>query len=249
MDFDNIRIKTVNCVFDFTPSSYKWNVKNRETHIIGVQTNGSAIHDFGYKKFTITGDCIFFLNQKDDYSVNVIEAGRSYSIHFTTYEPVATDSFCIKIKDSTPIINLIKKIDYLKSVSSAEDSLLMSNMYKLCSDFNHIRSKKYSSSDRRILKASQYIDEHFKESDCLDSAAKAAGVSRRRFNDLFKMTFGTTPNRYLISRKIDLAKNLLKTGYLSVSDTAELCGFGDIYYFSKVFKAETGILPGEYRKR
>ena len=217
MNFDNIRIKTVNSVINFTPSVRKWECRNRETHIIGVQINGIAIHNLEYKEITFKENCIFFLNQKDNYSVNVIETGKSYSIHFTTYEPVLTDSFSVRIKDITSIINMIEKIDRLKSVSSDEDLFLMSNMYKLCFDFSQILGKKYSGIDHRILKAKQYLDEHIKERSCLSNAANTADISRRRFNDLFKQTYGITPNKYLVSRKVELAKNLMKIGYISIS--------------------------------
>jgi two-component system response regulator YesN len=52
----------------------------------------------------------------------------------------------------------------------------------------------------------------------------------------------------LVSRKVDLAKNLLKIGYLSISDIASMSGYENIYYFSRVFKESTGMTPTEYRK-
>lgn len=248
MNFDNIRIKNIDCVLDFTPSVRKWENRNRESHIIGVQLSGNAIHNLGYKEITLKENCIFFLNQRDNYSVNMGEMGKSYSIHFTTYEPVLTDSFFVKIKDITPIINKMEKIEHLRSVSSDNDLLLISNMYKLCFDFSQILDKKYSGIDQRILKAKQYLDEHIKDVSCLSNAANTADISRRRFNDLFKQTYGITPNKYLVSRKVDLAKNLLKIGYLSISDIASMSGYENIYYFSRVFKESTGMTPTEYRK-
>ena len=47
--------------------------------------------------------------------------------------------------------------------------------------------------------------------------------------------------------KIEYAKRLLKTKYLSVSQISEMCGFKEIYYFSKVFKKECGYTPSEYK--
>jgi len=56
-----------------------------------------------------------------------------------------------------------------------------------------------------------------------------------------------TPNRYLVTRKVEYAKKLLLSKELSVTAVAELCGFSDVYYFSKVFRKETGIAPSLYR--
>ena len=248
MNFDNIRIKNVDCVLDFTPSISKWESKNRITHIIGGQISGNAMHDLEYKEIALKENCIFFLNQKDNFSVNMREIGKSYSIHFTTYEDISTDSFSVQIKDITPIINTIAKIDHLKSISSDNDLLLMNNMYKLCFDFSQILGKKYSKIDQRILKAKQYLDEHIDDPSCLSNASNTADMSRRRFNDLFKQTYGITPNKYLVSKKVELAKNLLKIAYLSITDIASMSGYENIYYFSRVFKESTGMSPTEYRK-
>ena len=78
-------------------------------------------------------------------------------------------------------------------------------------------------------------------------ASEECEISRRRFNELFKNQFDITPNRYIVMRKIDLAKQLLKSGEIQISEISEICGFENIYYFSKVFKSEVGISPGKYK--
>lgn len=133
-------------------------------------------------------------------------------------------------------------------MSQNNELMLLSRFYRLCSLINTLYEKNFSSKDKRILNAGEYISAHFRDADCLDAAAKNCGLSRRRFNDLFKNCFDITPNRYIINLKTDYAKGLLKSGYISVSQTAMLCGFSDIYYFSKVFKNETGVSPREYKK-
>ena len=80
-------------------------------------------------------------------------------------------------------------------------------------------------------------------------AAEEYGVTQRRFCDIFKQNFNTTPNQYIISYKIDLAKKLLECKELSVLDVAYLCGFEDIYYFCKTFKKVTGQTASNFRKQ
>lgn len=143
-------------------------------------------------------------------------------------------------------MKLIGRIEHLWTLRSSENLSLMSHMYKLCSDFGKMLNKKYSAADLRMLKAAEYIDEHFKENGCLDNAAALSGLSRRHFNDLFKAFYGITPNRRVINNKIEFSKRLLKTDSFSVSETANMCGFSDVYYFSKFFKKETGISPSKY---
>ena len=143
------------------------------------------------------------------------------------------------------MIDLLEK----KFLSKHSELSLLSDFYNFCAYFNRIYQKTFSPKDKRMIAAQSYINAHFTESDCLTKAFENSGLSRRRFNDLFKNCFDITPNRYIINLKIDYAKKLLQTEYINISQTAEICGFSDIYYFSRLFKKETGQTPAEYRKR
>lgn len=247
LEFNALKIKEINCVVKFTAEKMNFVTQNRNYHIIGIHLSGSAVHYFKNQKFTIDEGCIYFLNQKDDYKVKVLKKGVAFSVHFTTYESIDTESFCIKTAKANEIVRLLSRIE--KEFLSKNDELdLMSDVYTLCSELNKIYQKSYFPKDKRMVAAEKYINTHFAENNCLTEAAKQSTLSRRRFNDLFKSCFGLTPNRYLTSLKINYAKNLISTNYFSISQIAEMCGFSDIYYFYKVFKSETGATPSEYKR-
>ena len=248
MEFEKLRIKDIDVVVRYKAKPTQFYAKYRKNHIIGVKLCGKAYHDFGYQQFTLTENSIYFFNQKDDYFAHIQEEGEVFSVHFTTYEPIETDSFCINIKNRSEIYRILEQIESKNTVSSRGDSEVMSLMYKLCGMYSDIKRKKYTPENSRMEEARQYIDMHFKENDCIDEAVKIYGTSRRRFNDVFKIMCNTTPNRYVVIQRIEYAKELLKSGYMSVGETAKLCGFSDICYFSKVFKTETGKTPAEYKK-
>ena len=64
------------------------------------------------------------------------------------------------------------------------------------------------------------------------------------FMKLFKKETGYTPNEYLVIKRIEHAKRILTSGSaIRVKDVAELCGFKDAFYFSRVFKKITGNPP------
>ncbi len=247
MEFSNLRVKNIDFVVRHKATLKRWNSSNHH-HIIGIKLSGKAYHDFGYKNFTIEKNCIYFLNQKDKYSVEMLEFGEVISVHFTTCEPIDTDSFCIKVNNPEEIIRLIQKIETQKHLSSQGENLLLSIFYNLCNEFDKVRKKSYFTKDKRIENAKQYIDLHFNEENCLKKVVETCGITQRRFGDVFKEHYTVTPNKYIVTRKIEYAKELLKSENLSVSDISSLCGFGDIYYFSKVFKSETGVTPTQYRK-
>ena len=247
LDFNSLKIKKIDCVIKYTAEEMNFESQNRHNHIIGIHLSGSAVHYLKNYKFTISECCVYFLNQKDDYRVNVLEKGVAFSVHFTTYEPIDTESFCIKTAKSNEIVRLLNLIE--KEFLSKNNELgLMSDVYALCSELNKIYQKSYFPNDKRMTAAEAYINTHFTENNCLEKAAKQSSLSRRRFNELFKSCFGLTPNRYLTGLKIDYAKKLIITNYFSISQIAEMCGFSDIYYFCKVFKNETGTTPTKYMK-
>ena len=248
MNFANLKIKDISCIVKYTTEKSHWRAKNRKNHIIGIQLTGCARHDFGYKDIILSQNTVFFFNQKDDYIVDVSEKGTAYSVHFTTYEPIDTNSFCKKINNPNEIIQLLSAIDRLFSPDSTSNLLTLSQFYKLCNLILEYNTAPYNKQYPKILKSKEYINFHFKDKDCLKKSVEISGVSQRRFNDIFKTNFNTTPQKYIINLKILNGKSLHKLDELSVSKISEICGFSDVYYFSRTFKAVTGMTPSEYRK-
>lgn len=248
MTFENMKIKEIKFAIRYVPEQRHWVAKDRNTHIIGFNLSGRELHDFGYQKFVTEENCIFFFNQRDDFSVNVYEKGLSYSVHFTTYEPVETDTFCIKTDNVGAFYPLLEKIERQASTSLGGAHLAAASFYRLCAEFDAIRRRSYTKTDPRMLLAREYIEQHFREPDCLEQTYRTAKISRRHFDELFKLHFHQTPSRYITLQKLEYAKQLLATPHLSVMEISELCGFSDVYYFSKVFKAQTNQTPSAYRK-
>ena len=248
MRFDEMRIDSIKTIIRYKPHALSFRAKNRKDHIIGINISGSAMHDLGYKQLNIYPDYIYFFNQKDDYDALTTEVGYCYSIHFTTSEPIETESFCKKVGNTEEIIKKIKKVEDGWLRSSEGQLAMLSNFYSLCDSIYNSYKAPYTPSDVRVVTAKEYIDLHFKEKSCLAEAIAKSRLTSRRFNDVFKLRYGTTPNRYIISKKLECAKQLLDVGYLPIAEVADMAGFTDVYYFSKQFKLETGITPGNYKK-
>lgn len=246
MKFENMKIRDIEYAVRFTSKSDGWVAKNRKSHIIGIELSGRSLHDFGYQSMTLENNDILFFNQKDDYKVSIFEKGESLSIHFTTYEDIETDSFCIKGAGTPEMITLLERM-VKESAVSGNDMKKAELFYRLCGMIDRARKRNYSKKDQRMADAVEYIDRNYREEGCIEKAAENAQITRRRFNDLFKNHFGITPNRYIVNLKTEYAKQLLELKELSVSEISEICGFSDIYYFSKVFKSETGLSPSEFR--
>lgn len=97
--------------------------------------------------------------------------------------------------------------------------------------------------------AKDLMDRSYAEPLDLDAIASAAGYSRFHFVRAFRGAYGRTPRDYLSARRIERARDLLRTANLTVTEVCFLVGFSSLGSFSALFKREMGVTPSEYRAR
>jgi AraC-like DNA-binding protein len=79
--------------------------------------------------------------------------------------------------------------------------------------------------------------------------AGVSGVSEAHFARSFKDAFGVPPHRYLLTRRIERAKALLRDTEMAIIDIALDTGWQSLGTFGRVFKDVTGESPSELRAR
>ena len=79
--------------------------------------------------------------------------------------------------------------------------------------------------------------------------AESAMISTSECLRCFRSTIGTTPIKYVRQYRIQQAARLLTTTTQKIIDIGTFCGFQEMSYFARSFKAQMGYLPSEYRKR
>lgn len=83
----------------------------------------------------------------------------------------------------------------------------------------------------------------------VEEMAKIASLSPSRFHTIYKGTFGVAPYDDLLNIRIDRAKTMLLLDEIpTVSKVAESLGYKNEYHFIRIFKANTGMTPGQFRK-
>ncbi len=93
-----------------------------------------------------------------------------------------------------------------------------------------------------------YINDHYAEELSLDTLANKFFISKYHLSREFGRLVGTTVHRYIIQKRLVIAKQLLSEGKPS-SEVYQSCGFGDYSNFYRAFKNEYGISPKEYTRR
>ncbi|GAB2558479.1 helix-turn-helix domain-containing protein [Spirosoma aerophilum] len=101
---------------------------------------------------------------------------------------------------------------------------------------------------RQIIAAKQFMDRQYADALDLDLMAREAAYSRFHFIRCFKALYGRTPMQYLISIRIEKAKQLLLTDE-PVADVCCRVGFESVTTFIGLFKKITGMTPTAYRRK
>jgi AraC-like DNA-binding protein len=99
-----------------------------------------------------------------------------------------------------------------------------------------------------IQAAVMWLDQHVGEPVLVEHAAEAAGLSESYFRRWFQKEVGFNPADYLKYRRVEIAKNKLRTSNLSVTKIAMQLGFSTSAYFTAVFRNRTGLTPTQYRR-
>ncbi len=102
--------------------------------------------------------------------------------------------------------------------------------------------------DERLARALKLMHAQVDRAWTVDRLAKAAALSRSAFFDRFTRTVGVAPMEYLLSWRMELAKQMLRGEGLAVSEVAERVGYGSASAFSVAFSRHTGQSPSQFAR-
>lgn len=102
--------------------------------------------------------------------------------------------------------------------------------------------------DVRMRRVCDYIEENLSRRIGLQDLADVAVLSQYHFSRQFTEKAGISPLRYVMARRIELAKRELLLPEASIAEVAYACGFSGQSHFTTAFKAGVGLTPGEYRR-
>ena len=160
-----------------------------------------------------------------------------------------------KPKEVQPFIELLNTIyttassnDYIRDMRLNEElstllALLMAESWHKKDETRKAQSK------QSVMPVKEYLDQHYSEKITLDDLASRFFISKNYLTRVFKEQFGMSVKDYLQVVRITHAKQLLRTTDKTAEDIGFECGFGALYYFSRVFKDIEGISPTGYREQ
>jgi two-component system response regulator YesN len=147
----------------------------------------------------------------------------------------------------TDCIRKTKACEDLEECSSIEDILgFFTNLLTIAKDYYENYRQHFNIKAIEIVK--EYIHNHFQEEISLNDAAELVYLNPKYLSELFKKETGITFTDYIINYRLEVAKEYLEDARFNINEVAELVGYKDIKYFSKLFTKIVGISPSKYKK-
>ena len=108
--------------------------------------------------------------------------------------------------------------------------------------------KTTTSIPEEIEAAVAYFNENYNTKVSVDDYAESLHISTNWFIRNFKQYMKISPAQYILSLRMVNAQSLLENTEYNIGEIAEIVGYDNPLYFSRVFKKEYGVSPAQYRK-
>ena len=220
-----------------------------KTYELIFHISGKSTVYFNEKVLQVDENTVRYLpkGKVDRYIVDRSAPGECIDIFFQADKPPASEAFVLSVDENRQVGQLFNRMFSVwvrkESGYRFECISILYMIFAQLQKQNYIPEKQYQA----IQPALKYIEANLlRGSISSETLASLCGISYSYMKKIFVKKFGVPPKKYILQLKINYAGDLLKSGMYSVSQIAELCGFSDIYYFSRQFKEYTGLSPSAY---
>ena len=100
----------------------------------------------------------------------------------------------------------------------------------------------------QVRRAKEILSANLDGAVPLTEVARQCGLSVGHFSRSFRQSFGATPHQWLVQRRLDAAKDLIRSCRMPLSNVALSCGFADQSHLTRVFTREVGASPAAWRR-
>lgn len=245
------------------PKLPTWRPKGRlDFQLLYVAAGKGHFHFNGKEQIVTAGHMVIYRpKEPQKYEYYGTDHTEVYWVHFTGRD-VKTLLRSYGIKDDIHVIDCGSNLDYQQLFRSMiqeiqmqkEDYAEMTELYlrqiliSLHRYLSHTNKIDNSQMVEEIDKAMQYFNKHYNEDICIEDYAKLHNMSTSWFIRNFKQYTGETPMQYILSLRIYNAETLLHSTLYNVTEIANIVGYENPLYFSRLFKKAKGLSPLDYRK-
>ncbi|PPA68535.1 AraC family transcriptional regulator [Jeotgalibacillus proteolyticus] len=247
-------------------TDYYWDGRMRlndgNTCIFQYTINGFGRFQAAERTYTIGPGEAFIVKVPSEHCYYLPEESAEWEFLFITLEGTKAQEcwdlllkkygHVIKADANDPLIFLLQKIYQfvLKEgindtfISSAQGYEFIMGLHR----FSRGLSRPQSELPEDILKAANYMKNHYEKHLSLDDITDYAGLSKYYFTNKFQKHMKTTPMQFLAKVRLQKSMDLLITTDKTVQEIAVETGYTNANYFSKVFRKMIGMSPDRFRK-
>lgn len=214
--------------------------------------SGEVITHFNKKVFHIKPDAVYIIpkSQNADYYIERTVPGDCIDIFFDTDASLGENLLLLDFGENIKILNLFQKV-YRLWIAKSDGYYFkcMSAVYEILYEMQ-LKSEQYASKSKykKLEAGLDYIHNNLYGEIDYHLPSKICGISYTYFKKLFTERFGVPPVQYVNNMRLERSAELLLTNNYSVGEIAKLCGFENIYYFSKKFKEKYQLSPTDYKR-
>lgn len=196
------------------------------------------------------GDCIFInRNVKHNFYVNGKSGCKIQQLEIECNEEILNDEY-LRLTNAPIISSCLNNINtfYKEKTFEAVQTPLIELEIKQLSLLAKAMAVTNLNENVYIPKAVKAIKEKYLSEISGAEIAAELGISERYLRKIFESDLGITPKEYIITLRMEKAKNLLINTDKKIAEIAGLTGYNTIQYFSEIFKERTGVTPREFRE-
>ncbi len=254
--FENYGIKCVTSViyYSYTKTSIPYPIRNKGRRHYGLVYSivGCETYNFGNQSLTVPEGSMIFVPKNAVYEVT-LEGERStvISMDFEFENEPALTPFCLNVGNYGGITALMEDAELCyRAQKTGFEAECMAYFYRVISALIQFSAGAvHPSSYKKIEAAVNYLHEHYTDPDFrISRLSEISDLDPKYFGILFRRKFGQSPKAYSLALRIERAKELLCAEKYAISDVAASLGFSDVYHFTKTFRKNVGMTPGEYRE-
>lgn len=226
--------------------------KNLSRNYLTFKLSGTTTYVQGDHRVTTTPGKLIYIPAGASFETEIPEPGEYIELWYSSDPPEDTT-----IKIYSDFSENEMKMLFSKAVSYwavKDDTAWFNCQAQLNLIFAHVAHSygEYISLSMRqkLSPALNYMTENlFNPGFSINEMQEIVNMSDKYFRKLFVAVFHMTPQRYVITERINFARAImLENPNVTIQQVAEAVGYNDPFYFSRLFKKEMGMSPTNYQK-
>ena len=230
--------------------------------ILYIASGKAHFYFNGTEEIVSAGNMVIYRPKEEQrYYYYGVDHTEVYWVHFTGNDVknilrkygISDDMHVIHTGTSLIYKQLFQQmIQELKLCKEDYEELLVHHLKHLLILIHRIINAKPRGKNHLLMEemdsAVRYFHKNYNQPINIEEFAASQHMSVSWFIRNFKEYTNSTPAQYLLSLRISNAQTLLETTSYNVTEIADIVGYDNPLYFSRIFKKQSGMSPSEFRK-